>query len=130
MTRLLITLVAVIAIASTATACGFGEMTGEGKIAASADDYLRALADGDGRTACAQLTSAASDALEPSCPAEMATIAARIGDDALTAAADAGVEVDMDGSRASVAVRKLGARLTYVAVGDDWRSADGYSLEG
>ena len=60
----------------------------------------------------------------------MKAVAARIGRDALTAAADAGVDVDLDGDRGSARVRELdGAQLAFVKTGKRWRIAGGHSLQ-
>jgi uncharacterized protein YdbL (DUF1318 family) len=109
--------------------CGVGESTNEGKIAATADDYLRALSDGDAGAACAQLTAAARTGLERPCAVEMRAIAARVGAQELASAAAEGVKVDVDGNRGSAEVTYLSpAQLELVNVGERWKIASGYAL--
>lgn len=127
-------LVLVSALAATAAlllaGCGIGEPGAEGKVSETTDRYLRALAGGDTERACEQLTATARAALDGSCASAMEALASRVGRDALDAAADGGVEIDIDGDRASAQVRELeGTRLALVRAGQDWRIADGYSLE-
>ena len=118
-------------VVAVSAGCGVGEPTPDGKIAATADDYLRALAAGETDEACAQLTAGARAALSGSCPGAMEAIAKRVGSEKLAAAADAGVTIDVDGDRGSVAIRQLpGARLDVVKVGEDWKIASGQTLEG
>jgi hypothetical protein len=110
--------------------CGIGGPTAEGKVSETADRYLRAVADGDTEKACAQLTAEARAALDGSCRSAMEALASRVGREALSDAADGGVEIDVDGGRASARIRNLeGARLALVAAGREWLIADGYSLE-
>jgi hypothetical protein len=123
------------ALAAAATAlllagCGIGEPGAEGKVSETSDKYLRALADGDTVKACAQLTAEARAALDGSCRSAMEALASRVGREALDDAADGGVEIDVDGGRASARIRNLeGARLALVPAGREWLIADGYSLE-
>jgi hypothetical protein len=112
------------------TGCGVGESTAEGQIATTADDYLRALSAGDTGAACAQLTATARAALERPCALEMQAIKARVGTDALTAAADEGATIDVDGNRGSAEIANLSAaRLELVKVGEHWKIASGHRLE-
>ena len=48
----------VLVLAVAAAGCGVGSATDQEKISKTASTYLRALADGDNATACAQLTAA------------------------------------------------------------------------
>ena len=112
------------------TGCGVGELTPEAKVGKTADDYLRALAEDDTGKACAQLTAEAKAALGRPCPSQMRAIAARVGADALIAAADRGVKIAVDGARGSAEIPELaGARLVLTRVGDEWKIDSGYSLE-
>jgi hypothetical protein len=118
------------AVLVASAGCGVGEPGPEGKIAETADEYLRALADGDGRKACEQLAGSVKATLARPCIDEMRAIRARVGDDALAAAADRGVEIDVDEGRGSAEVPGLGgARLELVRVGEEWKIASGHSLE-
>lgn len=108
--------------------CGVGSAD-EGKISDAADTYLRSLADGDTAAACEQLTAAARAGLDGGCEAALRRIAARVGSDRLEAAADAGVDIDIDGTTGSAVVRELDARFTLVAVGDDWRISTGHRID-
>lgn len=134
MTRALIPTVTVAAVSLVlvlaSTGCGFGELAPEGEIAKTTDDYLRALADGDTGKACAQLTDAAKSALGRPCREEMDAVASRVGADALTAAADERVKIEVDGNRGSAEVAHLGrVRLALVRAGDRWKIMSGHSLE-
>jgi hypothetical protein len=112
------------------TACGVGSAD-EGEISDAADTYLRSLASGDTAAACEQLTASARTDLDGGCEAALRGIAARVGSERLEAAADAGIdiEIEIDGATGSAVVRELDARLRLVAVGDDWRISDGHRLE-
>ena len=131
MMRTLVTAVVLGLVLAVSAGCGVGESTPDGKIAATADDYLRALAAGNTDEACAQLTASARAALSRRCPDAMDAIAKRVGSERLAAAADAGVSIDVDGDRGSVEISQLpGARLDLVKVGEDWKIASGETLEG
>jgi hypothetical protein len=122
--------ITVAAVLIASAGCGVGEPGAEGKIAQTADEYLRALADGDGRKACEQLAGSAKAALARPCIEEMRAIRVRVGAAALTAAADRGVEIDVDEGRGSAEVPGLGgARFELVRVGDEWEIASGHALE-
>jgi hypothetical protein len=110
------------------TACGVGSAD-EGEISDAADTYLRSLASGDTAAACEQLTASARTDLDGGCEAALRGIAARVGSERLEAAADAGIDIEIDGATGSAVVRELDARLRLVAVGDDWRISDGHRLE-
>jgi hypothetical protein len=120
-------LLAVLAI--FATGCGVGPVADEGKVSDAADTYLRSLAEGDVAAACAQLTAEARAELIGGCGPALGQVAARIGADRLAAAADRGVEIDVDGTTASAVVGELDALLTLVRAGASWRIERGYRLD-
>jgi len=110
------------------TGCGFVGSP-EQKVSETTDNYLRSLAAGEHDTACGQLTVGAKSRLAEPCLAAMEAIAARLGSDALTAAADAGIEMAVEGGRATVVIPELGgARLTLLRNGPEWRIDAGYAL--
>ncbi len=110
--------------------CGIGPDTDEGKISHAADTYLRSLAKGDVRTACKQLTVEAKASLDGACRPALRKIAARVGADRLDAAADGGVDIEVNRARASAVVRELDAGLMLVRTGKRWRIDSGYRLDG
>ena len=117
-------------VVAVSAGCGVGEPTSEGKLAATADAYLRALATGNSDEACAQLTAGARAALMGPCPSAMEAIAKRVGAERLAAAADQGVSIEVDGDRGLVEIPQLPrARLGLVEVGEQWRIATGQTLE-
>jgi hypothetical protein len=116
-------------LATIVTGCGIGPVADEGKVSDAADTYLRSLADGDADAACEQLTAEARATLPAGCGSALRKVAARIGTDRLRAAADRGVEIDVDGTTASAVVRELGSRLTLVLAGGSWRIERGYRLD-
>lgn len=107
--------------------CGVGEAGAEGEVSETADTYLRALAEGDFATACAQLTPEVTAELGD-CEDELEPVATRVGADRLDAAADRGVEIEVEGDRASAGIRHLRARLHLSRVGGAWRIAEGHQL--
>jgi hypothetical protein len=108
--------------------CGVGSSP-EQKVSETTDTYLRSLAAGEHDAACDQLTVGAKSQLEEPCPAAMRAIAARFDSDDLTAAADAGFEIDQDGGQATVTIPELAdARLTLLPSGERWRINAGYAL--
>jgi hypothetical protein len=119
----------VVVVATFATGCGIGPMTDEGKVSAAADTYLRSLAAGDTAAACEQLTVKARAELAGGCAPALRQVAARIGADRLDAAADAGVDIDVDSTSASAVVSELDARLTLVRADATWRIERGYRLD-
>jgi hypothetical protein len=111
------------------TGCGVGPMSEEGKVSESADTYLRSLAAGDLATACEQLTAEAKLELRSRCEPSLRRVVARVGAGRLETAAARGLEIEVDGTTASVVVRELEARLTFVRGGDTWRIARGSALD-
>jgi hypothetical protein len=109
--------------------CGVGKIGAEGRIARAADDYLRALAEDDTATACAQLAATAKSNFSRPCDAELHQVANHIGSAALSAAADAGVDITVDGTRGLAEIRDLDARLTLAKVGPEWRITSGHALD-
>ena len=121
----LILLVLVLAVA--ATGCGVGRATNEEKISKTASTYLRALADSDTTTACAQLTPRARG---EACDQAMKERLPRLDPEVLKAAADDSMDIDVNGSRASVGLSEPpGARFLLVKTNDEWRIDSGYTLD-
>lgn len=120
-----------VALASAAlltAGCGFVSSP-EQKVSETTDNYLRSLATGEHDTACRQLTVRAKASLAEPCLDAMEGIAGRVGSDALTAAADAGIEMTVEGGRAAVVIPELdGAQLTLLRSGPEWRIDAGYAL--
>src|SRR5215218_7812755 len=81
-------------LAAALTGCGVGKATNEEKINKTASTYLRALADGDTATACAQLTSRAKG---ERCETAMKERLSRLDADVLKDAADGSIDVKIDG---------------------------------
>ena len=112
--------------AAALTACGVGAATDEEKVSKTATTYLQALADGDTAKACAQLTLHAKGR---SCDATMKERLSRLDPDALTSAADASMDIDVDGDRATAGLSEPeGARFLLAKVGGEWRIDSGYTL--
>ena len=121
----LILLVLVLAVA--ATGCGVGRATNEEKISKTASTYLRALADSDTATACAQLTPRARG---EACDQAMKERLRRLDSGVLKAAADDSMDIDVDGNRATAGLSEPeGARFRLVKTGDEWRIDSGYTLD-
>jgi hypothetical protein len=111
--------------------CGVGTRGPEAKISETTDDYLRSLSSGDLTKACAQLTAGAKTKLGTPCGAAVQKIAARVGRDRLSEAADKGSSISVDGSSGSATLKGLnGVRLGLVQSGSDWRIDSGYALDG
>lgn len=112
--------------AAAPTACGVGAATDEENVSKTATTYLRALAAGDTAKACAQLTPRAKGR---SCDTVMKERLARLDPDALTGAADASMDINVDGNRATVGLSEpTGARFLLAKVGGEWRIDSGYTL--
>ena len=126
------TLLLVFALGAAALAlagCGIGSPGPEAKVSEVTDDYLRALAAGDTSTACAQLAPNAKQDIRGECSAMMAMVAQRVGKQRLTAAADAGVDLDVDDSSARVKITELGDVVLLLTLnGDRWLIRDGFDL--
>jgi hypothetical protein len=113
-------------LAAALTGCGVGKATNEEKINKTASTYLRALADGETATACAQLTSRAKG---ERCETAMKERLSRLDADALKDAADGSIDVDIDGDRATAGLSEPeGARFLLAKVGAEWRIDSGYTL--
>jgi hypothetical protein len=116
----------VLVLAVAAAGCGVGSATDEEKISKTASTYLRALADGDTATACAQLTPRARG---EACDQAMKERLPRLDPGVLQNAADDSMEIDVDGNRASAGLSEPpGARFLLVKTNDVWRIDSGYTL--
>jgi hypothetical protein len=117
----------VLVLAVAAAGCGVGSATDEEKISKTASTYLRALADGDTATACAQLTPRARG---EACDQAMKERLRRLDSGVLKNAADDSMEIDVDGNRASAGLSEPeGARFLLVKTNDVWRIDSGYTLD-
>jgi hypothetical protein len=117
----------VLVLAVAAAGCGVGPATNEEKISKTASTYLRALAEGDIATACAQLTARARG---EACDQAMKERLSRLDPGVLKAAADDSIEIDVDGNRASAGLSEPpGARFVLVQTGGEWRIDSGYTLD-
>jgi len=113
-------------LAGALTGCGVGPTTDEEKISKAATAYLRALADGDAAEACAQLTQRAEGT---GCEVAMRERLSRLDPDALTSAAHASMDIDVEGERATAGLSKPdGARFVLAKAGGEWRIDSGYTL--
>jgi len=116
----------VLVLAVAAAGCGVGSATDEEKISKTASTYLRALADSDTATACAQLTPRARG---EACDQAMKERLPRLDPGVLKNAADDSMEIDVDGNRASAGLSEPeGARFLLVKTNDVWRIDSGYTL--
>jgi hypothetical protein len=119
-------LVLALLAAAALTGCGVGKATNEEKINKTASTYLRALADGEIATACAQLTRRAKG---ERCETAMKERLSRLDADALKDAADGSIDVEIDGDRATAGLSEPeGARFLLARVGAGWRIDSGYTL--
>jgi hypothetical protein len=113
-------------LALSLAACGVGAATNQEKISKTATTYLKALAAGDTATACAQLTDTAQG---QTCSEVMKERLSRLDPEALKAAADDSMDIEVDGSRATAGLSKPeGAELRLVKTGGQWRIDSGYTL--
>ena len=113
-------------LAAALTACGVGVPTDEENVSKTATTYLRALADGDTAKACAQFTRRAKGR---GCDAAVKERLSRLEPDALKNAADASMDIDVEGDRATAGLSEPeGARLLLAKVGGEWRIDSGYTL--
>jgi len=123
----LVMLLLVVAFAAGAAGCGVGPATNQEKISKTASTYLKALADSDTATACAQLTSRARG---EACDQAMKERLPRLDPGVLKAAADDSMDIDVDGNRASVRLSDPpGARFLLVKTNDEWQIDSGYTLD-
>jgi hypothetical protein len=114
-------------LAIAVAGCGVGPATNEEKISKTATTYLKALADGNTGTACAQLTPRARS---EGCDQAMKERLSRLDPDALKDAADGSMDIDVDGSQATAGLSEPeGARFRLVKTGDEWRIDSGYTLD-
>ncbi len=108
------------------TGCGVGRASNKEKISKTSVSYLRALADGDTATACAQLTRAAKGS---ACEASMRGRLSGLESGALKRAADDSMDIEVHGATATVALAEPeGARFVLKRSGGDWRIDSGYTL--
>jgi hypothetical protein len=115
-----------LACALVLAGCGVGPATNEEKVSKTATTYLKALADGDTATACAQLTVRARG---EGCTQAMKERLSRLDPQALKEAADDSMDIDVEGRRATAVLSKPeGARFLLVKTGDEWRIDSGYTL--
>ena len=128
----LIAITALLALAALMLAgCGVGSGGPESKISETTDTYLRSLSSGDTTKACAQLTDEAQQKLGTSCIAGMERIAAAVGRDRLSEAADKGSSISFEGSNGSATLKGLhDARIGLIKSGSNWLIKSGYELEG
>src|SRR4051794_18164536 len=128
----LIGITALLALAAlTLAGCGVGSGGPESKISKTTDTYLRSLSSDDTTKACAQLTEEAQQKLGTSCIAGMERIAAAIGRDRLSEAADKGSSISFEGSNGSATLKGLhDARIGLIKSGSNWLIKSGYELEG
>jgi hypothetical protein len=113
-------------LAVALTGCGVGPATDEEKISKTATAYLRALAEGNAGEACAQLTRRARG---EQCEQAIKQRLSRLEPDTLENAADAAMDIDVDGDRATAGLSEPeGARFLLAKVGGDWHIDSGYTL--
>jgi hypothetical protein len=116
-----------VALAVAAAGCGVGPATNQEKISKTASTYLKALADSDTATACAQLTPRARG---EACDQAMKDRLPMLDPGVLKAAADDSMDIDVNGNRASVGLSDPpGARFLLVKTNDEWRIDSGYTLD-
>jgi hypothetical protein len=125
--RVTLVVLLLVALAVAAAGCGVGPATNEEKISKTASTYLSALADGDTASACAQLTPRAQG---EACDQAMKERLPGLDPGVLKATADASMDIDVDGDRASAGLSEPpGARLLLVKTNDEWRIDSGYTLD-
>jgi hypothetical protein len=119
-------LLVLLLLAVAAAGCGVGKATDGEKISKTASTYLRALADGDTATACAQLTSRARG---EECDEAMKERVSRLDSKALEDAAHGSMDIDVDGNTATAGLSEpQGGRFVLKRVGADWRIDSGYTV--
>jgi hypothetical protein len=113
-------------LAVAVTGCGVGAATNEEKVSKTATTYLKALAKRDTARACAQLTARAQD---EDCERTLKARLASLDAGALNDAADASMDIDVEGDRATAGLSEPeGAEFRLVKKGDEWRIDSGYTL--
>ena len=123
--RVLATIVVLALLAVVLTGCGVGRATNKEKISKTTVTYLKALADGDTATACAQLTRTARGS---ACEASMKERLSGLESDALKSAADDSMDIEVHGSTATAGLSEPeGARFVLKRIGGDWRIDSGYT---
>jgi hypothetical protein len=123
----LVVLVLAVTLAVAAAGCGVGPATNQEKISKTASTYLKALANSDTATACAQLTPRARG---EACDQAMEERLRRLDPGVLKGAADDSMDIDVDGNRASAGLSEpRGARFLLVKTNDEWRIDSGYTLD-
>ena len=116
----------VLALVGALTGCGVGRASNQEKVSKTVVTYLRALADGDTAKACAQLTRRARGAR---CEQVLKERRSRLDPKALTSAADASLDLNIRGNRATAGLSDPeGARLVLAKVGGEWRIDSGYTV--
>jgi hypothetical protein len=125
--RVALVVLLAVALAVAAAGCGVGPATNQEKISKTASTYLKALADSDTATACAQLTPRArGEACDRSMKERLPTLDPGV----LKGAADDSMNIDVNGNRASVGLSDPpGARFLLVKTNDEWRIDSGYTLD-
>jgi pimeloyl-ACP methyl ester carboxylesterase len=117
---------ALLAGAIALTGCGIGAKGNQERISGTAVTYLHALADGNTAKACAELTVRARGR---ACPASLRRRLARLDAHALDRAADASMDIHVDGATATARLSEPdGARLVLRRRGSDWRIDSGYTV--
>jgi hypothetical protein len=107
--------------------CGVGPATDKEKVSKTATTYLKALADGDTATACAQLTRRTRG---EECDQAMTERLSGLDPEALDDAADSSMDIDVDGNRATAGLSEPeGAQFVLVKRGDEWLIDSGYTLD-
>jgi hypothetical protein len=122
----LVLLLLAVALTVAAAGCGVGSATNQEKISKTASMYLKALADGDTATACAQLTPRARG---EACDQAMKERLRRLDPEVLKGAADDSMDISVDGNHASAGLSEPpGARFLLVKTNEEWRIDSGYTL--
>ena len=125
--RLMASVALLLLLAVAAAGCGVGPATNEEKVSKTTTTYLKALADGDFATACAQLTVKARG---EECVRAMKERRSRLDPQALKKAADDSMDIDVEGTRATAGLSEPeGAHFRLVKTGDEWRIDSGYTVD-
>jgi hypothetical protein len=113
-------------LAAVLAGCGVGPATDKEKISKTATTYLQALADGDTAKACAQLTRRTRG---ERCEQMISERLPQLDPDALENAADASMDIEVDGDRAIAGLSEPeGAGFVLAKMGGEWRIDSGYTL--